>query len=318
MNWRKHFSILGMLLLAVLVAGCSLPISSTPTPFVFPTPNMTMTAIFKPQLPPTVTPPAVQTATQPPATQPPAPTATLRPTNPAPAPAPTITPLSPTRTNIPTNMRLGPSGTAVYLSTAPTIDGPWDEWTSTQYPIKNVVFGAKNWTGASDLQGAYRIGWDATNLYVAVKVNDDKYVQNATGANLYKGDSIEILLDTNVTGDFFTQSLTSDDYQLGISAGTGQPGHNPEAYLWFPTSKAGSVTKVKIGAVGGTGVYRVEAAIPWSVFGVTPASGNHFGFAISISDNDNSSENVQQTMISNDPNRVLTDPTTWGDLTLKK
>jgi hypothetical protein len=64
--------------------------------------------------------------------------------------------------------------------------------------------------------------------------------------------------------------------------------------------------------------YRLEAAIPWSVFGVTPANGQQFGFAISISDNDNPNENVQQKMVSADPFRSLVDPTTWGVLTLKK
>jgi hypothetical protein len=63
-------------------------------------------------------------------------------------------------------------------------------------------------------------------------------------------------------------------------------------------------------------VTRYEVAIPWSVFEVKPKSGQHFGFVLSVSDNDNLSQNVQQKMVSNVKTRILTDPTTWGDLTL--
>ena len=132
------------------------------------------------------------------------------------------------------------------------------------------------------------------------------------------GDSIEILLDTNLFGDFSDPSLSSDDYQLGISPGRGDIDDDPEAYLWYPRATAGSRDQVKIAAVEGPGVYRVEAAIPWSVFGVTPAEGLQIGFALSASDNDDTGEDVQQSMSSSVPNRVLTNPTTWGELILKK
>jgi len=182
--------------------------------------------------------------------------------------------------------------------------------------MKSVVFGKPSWTGAADLEGAYRVGWDNTNLYLAIKVTDDVFAQNQTGANLFKGDSIDILVDTNVSGDFFTQSLSADDYQIGISAGKGEVGKNMEATLWFPQSKAGGLSGVKMAAASMKDGYRIEAAIPWSVLGVTPANGQHFGFAVSISDNDKTNENVQESMVSS-VGRVLTDPTTWGDLVLK-
>jgi hypothetical protein len=245
---------------------------------------------------------AVPTAT--PTSLPPSPTSTI-----------TLTPtLLPTGTNTPLP-RL--SSAASSLSKAPRIDGPWDEWTTTQYPIKNVVFGRANWTGSQDLQASYRVGWDSHYLYLAVKVFDDVYAQNATGANLYKGDSIEVFLSTNPDADSPSLGLTATDYQIGISPGRPGIGHNMEAYLWYPQTKAGSLSNVAIGAVPMTGGYRIEFTIPWSVFGITPAKGQVFGFAVSVSDNDNPSQNVQQTIISNAPKRALTDPTTWGLLTLK-
>ena len=251
--------------------------------------------------------------------------------------APTNTALPPTNTPLPTNTpiptatstRLPPSPTftstpparvssvAASLATPPKIDGPWDEWTTTQYPIKNVVFGADNWSGSSDLQASYRVGWDSTYLYLAVKVFDDIYVQNASGANLYKGDSIELLLSTSPDADSSKLGLTAADYQIGISPGRPSIGVNMEAYLWYPQSKAGSLSNVAIGAVPMTGGYRIEFAIPWSVFGITPVKGQVLGFAVSVSDNDNKTQDVQQTIVSSVPHRALTDPTTWGLVTLK-
>ena len=89
-----------------------------------------------------------------------------------------------------------------------------------------------------------------------------------------------------------------------------------EAYLWFPTERTGNKNGVIIGASGGNDLYRVEFAVPWSVFGVTPAVGQHYGFALPVSDNDNGSSNVQQSMVSSAARRSLVDPTSWGELVL--
>ena len=207
--------------------------------------------------------------------------------------------------------------TAAHLSSAPNIDGDWGEWKSKAYPAAFVVFGAKNWSNANDEEASYRVGWDNDFLYIAVKVIDDKYVQNASGQDLYKGDSVEILLDTNLDGDLASQSLSTDDYQLGLSPGNPNAGNHEEAYLWFPSSKAGKPSNVNVRGISSEGLWRLEAAIPWSVFGVTPKSGMRLGFALSASDNDNGSSNVQQTMVSSTSKRSLVDPTTWGILTLQ-
>jgi len=316
MNTKRIALFTLVLVTLTSLVACNLPFSSTPTPFVFPTPNQTMTALFQNPvvIPPTVTvqaPPTqpVQTATQPLA---PTPTQPVIPVNTA------TLPPTPTKTSVPTNMRSGPNAVAAYLSTAPTIDGPWSEWTNKAYPADFVVFGSANRKDGDDLGASYRMGWDNTYLYLAVKVYDDVFVQNASGAQIFKGDSIELLLDTNVSGDFFTQSLSSDDYQLGIAAGKGSIGANMEGYLWYPSGKAGNLSGVKMAAVSSDGIWRLEAAIPWSVLGVTPTDGLHLGFVISVSDNDKADENVQQSMVSSTTSRIFTDPTTWGDLVLDK
>ena len=301
-----------LVMISLLATACGLLGQNTPSP-ASGTPNATLTALFdlSHNLPGTATPPGISTATQPvlPTL---APTSVL-PTATVPITIPTAVPTAAPQERSGVMMKAG------YLSTAPTIDGSWAEWKdkTTQYPLKFIVYGASNWSGSADLEASYAAGWDNTYLYVGFKVYDDKYVQHATGANLYKGDSLELLVDNNLYGDFYVEQLSSDDYQLGISGGD-KENIKPEAYLWFPSNAAGARTNVKIAYVYEEGLYRAEAAIPWSVLGITPSSGMVIGFAASVSDNDNPSENVQQTMASTAADRMLTDPTTWGWLTLVK
>ena len=312
-------------LLMTFAAGCNLPGQAAPTVFAFPTPDLTLTAIFSVLATPTAPPPPVQTATSvvlP--TEPAILTPTLIvPTN-TPAPSATTAPSStpaPTHTPVPTivipTSRSGPKVVAGYMSHAPKIDGSLGEWDSSQYDVNKVVYGKDNWDGEDDLSGYFMIGWDEDYLYVAAHVLDEEYVQNATGENIYKGDSLEILFDRELQADYYYNQLSPDDFQLGISPGSPDPGEDPEAYLWFPTSIEGHKSKVKIGAEKTNHGYNVEAAIPWSVLETTPKAGRHYGFTFSISDNDRASRNEQQTLISNTATRSLVDPTTWGDLQLE-
>ena len=314
-----------LLVVSVLVMGalaCNYPFISSPTPIVFPTPDLTMTAVFNP----TVTSQAVifPTQTSVPAWVSPTPT----PVGQLPSSTPTNTPLpptsTPTNTATPTRSYAGPdmrpkfSMNAVYFSTAPTIDASLEDWTLDRYRIENVVFGKRNYDGIDDISGRAMIGWDEKNLYLGIRVIDDKYLQKSRGSNLFMGDSLDILLDTDVPSDYYLGALNGDDYQLGISPGSPLSKENLEAYLWYPKSIEGERDEVKIAARSRGDGYIVEAAIPWSVFDVNPAVGHHFGFAYSISDNDNPNQNVQQSMVSFVPIRTLSDPTTWGDLILVK
>jgi hypothetical protein len=190
------------------------------------------------------------------------------------------------------------------------------EWNLTKYSVSAVVFGSNLWDNAEDLSARVMAGWDTHNLYLGVEVIDEDYEQNTGGEHLFEGDSLEILLDTNLAADFYVNYLTPDDFQLGISPGSPLPNVDPEAYLWYPASIEGGRSHVVIAAVRTDDGYNVEVAIPWSVFEMTPQAGQHYGFAFSVSDNDIDGGIDQQSMISNVATRVLTNPTTWGDLLL--
>jgi hypothetical protein len=171
--------------------------------------------------------------------------------------------------------RTGASISASYISAAPTLDGNLSEWTMGSYPINKVVFGGDRWDSTADLSGSLQAGWDEDYLFLGVRVYDNRYVQAATGEDLFLGDSLEVLFDSDVPGDYFQQSLSGDDNQLGISPGATIPGNSPEANLWYPRARAGGRANVRLGITATTDGYIVEAAIPWDTFGVIPANGQH-------------------------------------------
>lgn len=314
---RSVLRVAGMLFglvgfLGLVLSGCHLPGSIVPTPFVFTTPDKTLTAIFAPLLSLTPEPPPAHTAT-PEALQP----------SPFPTPTLSSTPLA-SDTPLPTPTRSAPKLRAAafvevnYLENTPVLDGFLDEWGLSSYPVSHLVYGANDWEGKADVSSTTMLGWDSTYLYLAMHVRDDHYVQEASDLYIFKGDSLEILLDVDLEGDFEVKSLNADDYQLGISPGSPYPGQDMQAYLWFPSSRQAGRPDVRIAARAREGGYNMEVAVPWSLFGIEPAGGDAYGFVLSVSDNDLQGEQVQQSMVSNVSTRYLADPTTWGSLVLIK
>ena len=344
MKNRQKF-LISMAVLLLVSAACGPVVPPAPPTLSFATPDLTLTAIFSVLVTPaTPTPAVVITDTPVPAVNTPTETVyvtpnaeTLAPTltsvaqtaaarvtdtlvpsatstyTPIPTATSTFTP-APTVTPTPRS-RSGPTVYAPFLSPAPNIDGSLGDWEGSWNGASSVVFGGSNRDGAADLSAKFKIGWDWNYLYLAVQVTDETYVQNASGADLFLGDSLELLMDINLAADFTSEGLSSDDYQLGIS-GEDLVKDDGEAYLWYPDGSAGSKTRVKIQARPSDEGYRVEVAIPWSVLGMDPESGMHYGFAFGVSDNDNPGANEQHSMVSNVADRKLTDPTTWGNLIL--
>lgn len=304
MNASKLRVLIGWIAMILLVSACTFPDLSPPTPFSFPTPNLTMTALFQPTqtIPPSVTPPQVNTATSAPA---------------SPTPQETPTPTATDTDGGTAADRPGARIAAPYVETAPVIDGELDEWNQEEYGVNSVVYGAARVSSGADLGGTVMVAWDEDNLYIAARVTDDTYAQGDTGRYLYLGDSLEVLLDTNLSADRLVRSLSPDDYQLGVSPGSPEAGQAVEAYLWYPGSLEGGRSQVVIDAVETANGYQAEIAIPWEVFRVSPDGGEQYGFAFSISDNDLTGQDVQQSMASTAPDRDFTDPTTWGTLTLE-
>ncbi|TFH36357.1 MAG: hypothetical protein E4G99_05115, partial [Anaerolineales bacterium] len=227
--------------------------------------------------------------------------------------------LTPTSALPPGTTDTRPNGapvTAAFLSAPAMIDGSLSEWASTSYVANQALsYANSGWSGAADLSATYYLAWDADYLYLAVQRTDDTFVQVSTGRNMYKGDDVEIQLDVDIAGDYSSKSLSLDDFQIGLS-----PGNfgtlQPEAHLWFPRSVEQNLTSVVVKATQSNGGYQLEAKIPWAVFSISPESGDRFGFALSLSDNDSPGVATWQSMVSSVTTRRVADPTTWGTLIL--
>ncbi len=316
---QGSFRLIVVMFLILTSLACRLPFGA-PVVDMPSTPDWTMTALFGSGILGSLTPQpgekAVEISTS-------APASTLTSTPEATVPALTETP-TPTFTIVPTTAvpptaapaRSGPVVLAYFVDRPPVLDGNWDDFKPVEYGAGYITYGSASWGGAQDLSSSFRLEWDNQFLYIAVRVIDDVYVQNSKGNYLYLGDSLEVLLDTDLYGDFYANQLTGDDFQLGISPGLYGISGVKEAYLWFPRNVQGARTQVVVASTAIVGGYQVEAAIPWGVFNLVPAEGDHYGFAFSVSDNDKTGTSIQQSMVSNDANRHLTMPMTWGELVL--
>ncbi len=318
----KHSRVLSLIFLVLPILACTLPGAAPPTAFNFPLPNLTMTSIFgtalvAPATPPTIPPIEVTSATASPTSV----VETGATDTPTPGATPTQTPVVAIATNtpvapgVPTARPNGAPVSATRLTSAPTIDAILNEWSSGSFNANHIVYGGASWGGSSDASAICYAGWDSTNLYFALRVFDDTHAQVSTGVYLYRGDSVELQFDRDLVSDYYVASQSSDDTQIGFSPGN-FGSLSPEAYRWFPTSLSGPLSSVLVAARQTPQGYEMEIKIPWATLGITPASGSYYGFALSVSDNDQVGTAVQESMVSSVSSRQWGDPTTWGTLYL--
>ena len=238
-------------------------------------------------------------------------TATAVPTATVAAPTPSATVSHPIRPN-------GEPIHAPQREAALNIDGVLGDWEALPNEIMHAVFQAENWEGTSDQSASFAIAWDATYLYLAVAVQDDVHVQTESGETIFRGDSVEVLLDAKLQADHADTSLSADDFQIGFSPGGLGDSPEPDVYLWFPQARAGRPEQVRFAVQpDGDAGFTLEIAVPWDLFPITPEVGARFGFSVSVSDNDSPGTAEQQSMISVISTRALTDPTSWGTLVLE-
>lgn len=243
-----------------------------------------------------------------------------------PEPTPTAAPIAPTATLFvpptPTSPPVGAGNVdAAQLPAPPAIDGNLSEWGSVATTTSSfLVFNRSDWDGTDDLTAVWRIGWDSSNLYIGVAVSDDTHVQTQSGNQIFRGDSVDIQFDTDRSGDY-GDGLSPDDFQITFSPGD-FAGLAPSAFRFQGTSNgriedAPGGSHVTIAALKTSDGYNIEAAIPWSDLNLTPAPGLVIGLSLNVSDNDAPGTAVQEIMKSHVSARTLTDPTSWGTLTLE-
>lgn len=261
--------------------------------------------VESPQVDPTVAPTPAATATI-------APTKTIAPTAALPTEPPPPTAVPPTAA--PTAAPVVPAGGQVAAAriAAPRIDGDLSEWTGQPtYDSPFLVYWDDGWDNTNDGSVRWHLGWDDANLYIAARVTDDRHVQTQTGNQIYRGDCLEIQIDTD--GGAAT-SVGPREFQVNLSPGdfVTLP---PSANLSQGTNAGGMFDapgghRITVAAQRTADGYTVEAAVPWSDL-LTGPFGQPMLIALSLDDNDRDGQAVQEAMYSNSPNRELFEPSTW-------
>jgi hypothetical protein len=190
--------------------------------------------------------------------------------------------------------------------TIPTIDGSISEWeVFDKISIATPTIKKENFTNLKDCSGVFYSCWDDNNFYFAVQVVDDVFNQPFTGNQINKGDSITMVFDTDLNGDFQIPFYNSDDMQVDFSPGNFK-GIPAEAYINFPATTPKGVSVASTRLAGG---YIIEGSIPWSDFiSYGPKDEDVLGFTVSIFDTDNldSTELVMSSSNQFELNNVTT------------
>jgi hypothetical protein len=207
----------------------------------------------------------------------------------------------------------------VRTAAPPTIDGNLSEWSGPVVESAFQVYSVDGWDGSDDLSASWQLGWDTDNLYVAVTVVDNNHVQTQSGNQIFRGDSVDLQIDTDREGDY-APAVSPDDFQLTLSPGD-FAGLVPFAFR-FQGNAAGQMLDALghsiVVAARPTGQgYSLEAAVPWRDLNVTPQPGMVLGLALNASDNDTPGTAVQEVMKSHVATRRFADPTSWGTMTLQ-
>ena len=199
-----------------------------------------------------------------------------------------------------------PLGIPLKPDPPPAIDGDLGEWSGVPNPHhlnrkEQVVWGEGRWTSPDDLRGTVWLAWRNEHLFLAVDVHDDKFCQTQRGTSLWKGDHVELFLDTIPGIETDRNSLGRGQFQFGFSPGNFQQTGDklldisPEAVIFRPAEM--KAEGIRVAASRTESGYTLEAAIPWSLLGIEPRLGMPLGVEVGLSDTDGD-ESVQETMMT--------------------
>lgn len=161
------------------------------------------------------------------------------------------------------------------VKTSITPDGVLEEaaWTLAGRLQKSVI-------GTGNNTATFAARWDATHLYVAVRVRDDQILEDST--SVWHDDALEIYIDAR--GDRST-TYGADDRQFTIGVGKREL-----------AEARGLIGGARAGIVTGAGGYTFEIAIPWQDLELEPARGLSLGFDLGVNDDDDGGDRDSQQM----------------------
>lgn len=140
------------------------------------------------------------------------------------------------------------------------------------------------WSGPEDLSHRTLPGWDSEYFYLFCEVRDDTHSNPFRGINIWKGDSIQLGLDTFNDADG-KLAYDSDDYEFTFAKDRKPWAHHAPPFCTSPAEVDGIQTVITRDETTKTTVYRI--AIPRSrLEPLKLREGTVFGLALCINDVD--------------------------------
>ncbi len=187
-----------------------------------------------------------------------------------------------------------------------TVDGLLGDWETVPFSHEiaskdHVVWKQEysQWASAHDLSGIVRLAWRPEGLYIAAQVKDDVFRNSGPGRGMFKGDHIELFIDTCPDDEPERKKFGVGQFQLAISPGDLNDTRpedafgriNPEVYQYHPAAK--SIVNALVASQKTADGWNIEALIGWDELGVSkPAKDNRLGVEVVFSDSD--SEQIMQ------------------------
>ena len=169
--------------------------------------------------------------------------------------------------------------------------------------MKSVINGVVQ--GHRDLAGSWQSTWDDENLYVQVRITDDRQINDSKHA--WADDSIEIYIDADGSrkdrydgwNDFqLTYRLHDQTLSIGLNT---------------PHDKIDAVQHKMVKSPQG---YQLDTVIPWHTLNVRPRSGLRVGFDIQVNDDDNGHQRDAKLAWNATSDKAWKDPRMFGELIL--
>lgn len=200
-----------------------------------------------------------------------------------------------------------------------TIDGNPDEWGSNVPELvlehaEQVHSGKKEFLGAKDLSGKFKLVWDEQALYICAYVNDERLVGSAKPEidTIWNGDNIEITLGTDPGAMPMRMQYSQKDWQIGFAPPSKQR-TKPAMHIWRGSTQGAE--NIEYAFTGTETGYGFEVRIPWEFLktdDVVKLVGNKIRLEIALDDADIDDAGRQSQMVWSGDSDFYMFPSQWG------